>query len=124
MIIDKETKRIEKYEYKISKIKDAVISDNIEHIDAHAFLSCHELKGVYIPKSVKSIGIGAFVLCKSLKNVCYEGTPEEWAKIDITEPAFVRSINIIYAPFTLENLMKQGLSLAKANDVLRMKGGV
>lgn len=45
-------------------------------------ISSGNLKSVEIPKSVKKIGSCAFAYCTQLKDIYYDGTKEEWSKID------------------------------------------
>lgn len=51
-------------------------------IGEHAFHSCGSLTNITIPNSVTSIGRGAFISCSSLKLITYNGTKEEWKRIE------------------------------------------
>ena len=61
------------------------IPDGVTSIDAWAFSACFKLASVTIPVGVASIGNGAFNVCVALKDVYYNGTPEQWAAIEIGE---------------------------------------
>ncbi len=62
-------------------ITSIVIPDNIKSIGLLAFSDCRNLQSVVIPKSVTSIGEFAFYECAALKDIYYEGSKEDWAKI-------------------------------------------
>lgn len=55
----------------------------LEMIGRQAFDGCSALESINIPKTVTTIANYAFEDCTSLKDVYYEGTPEEWAQISI-----------------------------------------
>jgi len=65
------------------KLKE-VILPNITKIENFTFSNCSSLESIFIPKFVTSIGDCAFLKCTNLKNIYYEGTKEEWDKIDIS----------------------------------------
>ena len=54
-------------------------------IDHEAFAYCESLTRIVIPKSIVSIGANAFKNCVNLEDVMYQGTEEEWHKIDISQ---------------------------------------
>ena len=64
-------------------LKSITIPDGVTSIGDRAFYDCESLASVTIPDSVTSIGDGAFYNCDSLTTVYYNGTEEEWNKIDI-----------------------------------------
>lgn len=55
----------------------------LELIGCQAFDNCEALESINIPKTVTTIARYAFEDCTSLKDVYYEGSPEDWAKISI-----------------------------------------
>ena len=59
------------------------IPDGVSCISAYAFKNCDNLKSVTIPHSVTSIEVGAFWECTNLTNIYYNGTKEQWNKINI-----------------------------------------
>lgn len=53
------------------------------YIGNTAFFGCDYLNYVKISKRIESIGSAAFNYCTNLESINYEGTIEEWNKIDI-----------------------------------------
>lgn len=68
--------------YDCSSLKSVTIPDNVTTIGYDAFQNCSNLTEVYIGSGVKEIGSGAFSYCKYLETIYYNGTQEEWNKID------------------------------------------
>ncbi|MCM1509050.1 MAG: leucine-rich repeat domain-containing protein, partial [Ruminococcus flavefaciens] len=66
-------------------LKEITLPSHLDGIGTDAFENCTSLAEITIPKSVTYIGNGAFYGCSALKDVNYEGTKEDWAKIDIVE---------------------------------------
>ena len=48
-----------------------------------AFRGCKNLKRITVPKCVREFRKGVFAGCDSLEDIYYEGTIEEWEKIEI-----------------------------------------
>lgn len=63
-------------------VTDIILSSRIDRIDAGAFNGCTALERIYIPKGVKRIPPNTFAGCTALKDIYYEGTPEEWDRMD------------------------------------------
>lgn len=61
----------------IERLKDVVISDNVEYIMGSAFKGCGNLLNVSIGKNVKKIENSAFQNCKSLKSISIPENVEE-----------------------------------------------
>ena len=66
-----------------NRITDIVLPSSIGSLPMGAFAGCSELKRITIPKNVKSIREGTFDGCDNLEDIYYEGTMEEWKKINI-----------------------------------------
>ena len=64
-------------------------SPNIESIEDFAFYQCPSLEEISISVTLKRIGVFAISCCPKLKLITYEGTKEQWAKIDKDEWWFV-----------------------------------
>ena len=62
-------------------VKNVVILDGEDMIDAGMFAGCSNLKSIAIPTSVEIIEISAFDGCSALSYVFYSGTPEQWDQI-------------------------------------------
>ena len=65
-----------------TKLKSAVIGENIESIGARAFKGCSSLEEITLPVSLTKIGNNAFEYCASLETVNYAGSEEEWNLIN------------------------------------------
>lgn len=63
---------------------DLVLEEGTEEIGNHAFANNISVKNVTLPNSIKTIGDSAFYKCTELENVYYNGTFEEWSRIDFT----------------------------------------
>ena len=63
--------------------EEFVVPDGVESIKLLAFCYSHSLKSITIPSSVTSIGVCAFDDCDSLRDIYFEGTADEWKKIDM-----------------------------------------
>ena len=68
-----------------SALQFAQIPNGVETIEENAYEKCSSLKMVILPKSVTTIEHSAFLDCSSLTSVFYEGTEEEFDKIDIDQ---------------------------------------
>ena len=64
-------------------ITDLILSRYQSSIPSCAFKNMKNLKRIWIPKKVKTIFKDTFKGCDSLEEVYYEGTEEEFNKIDI-----------------------------------------
>lgn len=64
-------------------VTDVILHSRIGGIPEGAFRGCKNLKRITIPKRVKKIGCDVFAGCDSLEDVYFEGTMEEWEKIEI-----------------------------------------
>ena len=65
-----------------SSLRSVAIPKSVTSIGSAAFCWCTSLTSVTIPKSVTSIGWRAFEDCYSLTSVEYNGTKEQWDKIE------------------------------------------
>ena len=65
------------------KVTDIILHSNIRGIPQGAFRGCKNLRRITIPKGVRRIGKDVFAGCDSLEDVYYEGTIEEWEKVEI-----------------------------------------
>lgn len=66
--------------FAVTSITKMVLPEGLGEIGDDVFSCSRELRSVYIPASVQSIGIDAFLECK-LTDVYYGGTWEQWNKI-------------------------------------------
>ena len=63
-------------------LTSVTIPDSVTGIGDSAFSSCDSLTSVTIPYSVISIGDSAFFGCDALIDIFYQGTEDQWKKID------------------------------------------
>ena len=63
------------------KLENIVLGKNLKEIGNGAFTFC-SLSSITIPVSVTSIGNWAFQHCDNLTNITYNGTKEQWNKIN------------------------------------------
>ena len=66
-----------------SHITDIILPSRLGRIPRGAFAGCSSLKRITIPRGIRKILRGTFEGCDSLEDVYFEGTEEEWNKIDI-----------------------------------------
>ena len=71
--------------YRCRSLTSMVIPDSVTSIGKGAFSSCWSLASVEIPKSLTSIGASAFSFCRRLASLRYNGTKEQWKKIQLDE---------------------------------------
>ena len=65
-------------------LKELILDCNlVEVIPTFAFACCGKLERIYLPRSIKRIEEFAFASCISLKDIYYEGSEEEYKKIEI-----------------------------------------
>ena len=64
-------------------VTDIILHTGIRGVPDAAFRGCKNLKRITIPKGVRRFGEDVFSGCDSLEDVYYEGTKEEWEKVEI-----------------------------------------
>ena len=69
--------------YGCSGLTSVVIPNSVTSIGYQAFSGCSGLTSVTIPDSVTSISASAFKGCAWLDKIYYQGTADDWNKIDI-----------------------------------------
>jgi len=70
------------FEY-CTDLKTVTVGKSVATIDRLAFHGCTALSQITLPVSVTNIKQYAFLECNSLANVYYDGTYEQWSKINI-----------------------------------------
>ncbi|MGM9971405.1 MAG: leucine-rich repeat domain-containing protein, partial [Anaeroplasmataceae bacterium] len=81
--INENTKIIYYYAFRgCSSLGSIVIPSGVTSIGTSAFKGCSNLISITIPSGVISIGEDSFVLCDKLEKVYYDGTIEDWCKIE------------------------------------------
>ena len=66
-------------------VSEVVISDGITSIGTNALNSLISMQSISMPNTLQSIGNSAFMGCKSIKHINYNGTREQWEKVQIHE---------------------------------------
>lgn len=73
------------YAFEGSGLKTFVFPEGTYSVLPGMFYDCTYLKSVTLPDSITAIGDQAFDLCPRLNEIHYQGTPEEWEKIDMSK---------------------------------------
>lgn len=68
--------------YNCSLLKTIVLPYNTIRIGTSSFAGCESLEYVYLPKSLMLLSTSAFPNSRSLKAIYYEGSEEDWNKIE------------------------------------------
>ncbi len=63
-------------------LQSVTIGEGVESIGDNAFSGCSNLQSISIPKTLTSFGKDAFLGCKALEKVDYNGSIDEWTKMD------------------------------------------
>lgn len=79
--------------YMCYALEEVTIGANVAVIGNGSFCDCN-VKSVSIPKSVTTIGNRAFEGCFFLTDVTYEGTQEDWDKIEIGTSALPNGVSV------------------------------
>ena len=95
-------------------VKNVVLSDGVEIIDAGMFAGCSNLKSIAIPTSVDIIEISAFDSCSALSYVFYSGTPEQWDQIWIY--GYLEDMDDAHAAYA-QSVREHLKSIARFNTV-------
>ena len=72
------------FNYRDGKILALRIHSGITSVDVASFAGLQDMKAIYVPKSLQTVGFMAFFECSGLNDVYYEGTSEEWSSITFT----------------------------------------
>lgn len=67
-----------------TNIKTVTIPEGVISIGACAFDNCRELVSISLPSSLQHCYLGAFENCLSLTDIYFDGTLEDWCKINFT----------------------------------------
>lgn len=77
------------------KVKEVRFVGNIKSIGKHAFWDCNNLEKIELPEGIEDIGESVFSGCANLKYIVFEGTKDEWNKINQNESG-LENIKIYY----------------------------
>ena len=77
------------------KVKEVRFVGNIKSIGNVAFWGCSDLEKIELPEGIEDIGESVFSGCANLKYIVFEGTKDEWNKINQNESG-LENIKIYY----------------------------
>ena len=66
-----------------TSLQSIILPNQLKRIGFEAFRRCTSLQSISIPNSVFAIGAKAFSHCSSLKEIFFQGTLEQWEKINL-----------------------------------------
>ena len=69
--------------YYCKELRKIALPPTFSEIGEAAFDFCKSLEEIRLPAGIKRIGENAFEYCNSLKKVYFDGSAEEWQRIDI-----------------------------------------
>ena len=99
-------------------ITDIVLPSTIENIPAEAFAGCVNLRNITIPKKVTIIKKGTFAGCTNLQNVYYEGTFEDWKKINIVHYLHEVEFGDLVPGTPVQRAMSERIEIIPGNEAL------
>lgn len=78
---------------------EALVNVTIPHsvtiIRGWSFAGCKSLTSINIPNSVTEIQNNTFYNCSSLETIIYDGTQEQWNRINISETAYPSTVKVV-----------------------------
>ncbi|MBQ8292515.1 MAG: leucine-rich repeat protein [Bacilli bacterium] len=108
-----------------TNLSNVVISQNVKTIGEKAFINCTNLNSIVIPNSVKVIN-NLGITDKDSINLYYDGTLEEWFKVDV-EAQLIDSFNVNHHFYIknenneyielLELILPNGIEALKKNNL-------
>ena len=100
------------------QVTDIIIHRCGQTIGTKSFSGCIGLKRITIPKCVKRIEENAFKCCDSLEDVYYEGTLEEWRKIEIVSEKYEVEFGEFYPGTPVQKIRNAELHHIPGNEAL------
>lgn len=68
--------------FKNENLAIITLPDSVRSIGMYAFGQCVSLSSITLPEALESMDIGAFYCCEALQTIHFEGTKEQWDKVD------------------------------------------
>ena len=99
-------------------ITDVVLSSNITRICEGAFRGCKNLQCLALPDGIGKIYKDTFEGCDSLTDVYYEGTLEEWKKIEIVSEERILQFGDLISGTPVQELLSDRIVHLSGNDAL------
>ena len=72
------------------------IPDSVKSVNYMTFWDNYNLESIYIPSGVTAVASDAFNFSRKIKFVYYNGTVEDWAKLNFKDNEYVNGKNIYY----------------------------
>jgi len=83
IILSNNIEIIETCSFKNCSLQSIIIPDSVKVIESQAFEGCYNLFKVVLPRDIEEIYDYAFSFCNELKSIIYQGTKEEWNKVQL-----------------------------------------
>ena len=98
--LNNDLKLISKKAFKNTGITKIIITGNLDgekgKIDEEAFMNCHYLEFVMLPRIINSISSSAFTNCENLLNIYYLGSIDNWASVNHNDAFIDSNVNNRY----------------------------
>ncbi len=101
-------------------VTDIILPSGIQKIGGAAFSGCTSLERISIPKAVKRIGADTFKDCISLRDIYYEGTFEEWNKIEVIGDRREVEFGSLVPGSPVQEIVSERLIRSSGNEALRL----
>ena len=83
IILSNNIEIIETCSFKNCSLQSIILPDSVKVIESSAFEGCYNLFKVVLPRGIDEIYDYAFSFCNELKSIIYQGTKEEWNKVQL-----------------------------------------
>ena len=103
-----------------TEVTDIILTSEIQKIGRAAFSGCTSLERITIPKAVRGIGADTFKDCVSLRDIYYEGTLEEWNRINIIGDRHEVEFGGLVPGSPVQEIVSERLIRAPGNAALRL----
>ena len=77
-------------------MKEVVVGNGVTNIANYAFSDCIRLEKLVLGSGIEKIGNSIVVRCSKIQAICYAGTEEMWAEIEMGSNNNINSTNIIF----------------------------
>ena len=104
--------------YGCTSLTSVTIPDSVTSIGSYSFSNCRGLTSVTFPASLTTIGENAFRNCPFLRTIHYNGTKEQWKKIEILNGnEALLWAEILYTPHSGNHVWDGGTVIREATCV-------
>ena len=102
-----------------TEVTDIILSSNITMIGDGAFAGCSSLERITLPKGIKRIGENTFAGCTKLRDIYYEGTLEDWQRIDFHDERREIKFGRLIAGTPVQEIVSESLVRLHGNTALK-----